>query len=354
MLQNIIDIQYRQYEDRDLINPYELNIVKEHFVEVKEYFTEYDFNAEYSLVNLADFCLATKISKWGFKSILVEEYRENFDNIKEYFKKINENFSQKNIAKFLISFDFNIPDNYGYDLCFAIYKLLPKFIKSLNEETFLRAVDKEPYLVFDNLDGYKEVFKKFPSLYEKLFTNKYLEGFLENRFESLISLGIKIISNKEFPLEDIKNKIKDVFNQLGEKILLNKDGTKIIYNQVRYKGVLKFFKGISSERFNYFQERQHVIDELSDKWIDENGQKFSYEIPFDEIRKQFDNPNTPWYVKYISLTHLKSRKNKTSHHFCVDAMTIGKDSIADLCSYNIDTNEHFGGMTQQVIGLYHN
>lgn len=160
-----------------------------HIDEVKAYFSSYDFNAAYSLENIADYCLVTKIEKWDFKSYLTDEYKDTFDKIKQDFKDFKAKFCEKNIVLFLKNYDFTVPKDFGYDLCYAIYSILPKFYKSLTEETYERAINKEPYLVLDLYDEYKSVFKKFPSLYAVLFSEDNLSAFLEHRMESLIRIG---------------------------------------------------------------------------------------------------------------------------------------------------------------------
>lgn len=354
MLQDIIHLQYRQYSEKDLANPHELNIVNRHIDEVRAYFSSYDFNAAYSLENIADYCLVTKIEKWDFKSYLTDEYKDIFDKVKQDFKDFKAKFCEKNIVLFLNNYDFTVPKDFGYDLCYAIYSILPKFYKSLTEETYERAINKEPYLVLDLYDEYKSVFKKFPSLYAVLFSEDNLSAFLEHRMESLIRIGANICINKDFPSTDVQNKIKDAFDKLGKKILDNKDIDLALRYQITYKSVLKFFKAISSPRYNYYDEHRHIVDSLNNQWLEEKGHSVSYEIPFHEIKKQFDNPTIPWYLKQIMLTHSRNSKEEKVEHFCVHAMQIGRTSLTELVSTNLDINDHFGAMTQQLISIYNN
>lgn len=354
MLQDIIHLQYRQYSEKDLANPHELNIVNMHIDEVKAYFSSYDFNSAYTLENIADYCLVTKIEKWDFKSYLTDEYKDIFDKVKQDFKDFKAKFCEKNVVLFLNNYDFTVPRDLGYDLCYAIYSILPKFYQSLTEETYERAINKEPYLVLDSYDEYKSVFKKFPSLYAVLFSEDNLSAFLEHRMESLIRIGANICINKDFPSADVQNKIKDAFDKLGKKILDNTDIELALRYQITYKSVLKFFKAISSSRYNYYDEHRYIVDDLNNRWLEEKGHSFSYEIPFDEIKKQFDNPSIPWYLKQIMLTHSRNSKKEKVEHFSVHAMQIGRKSLTELVSTNLDTNDHFGMMTQQLIGIYNN
>ena len=354
MLQDIIHLQYRQYSEKDLANPHELNIVNRHIDDVKAYFSSYDFNAAYSLENIADYCLVTKIEKWNFKSYLTDEYKGVFDKIKQDFQDFKAKFCKKNVVLFLNNYDFTVPKDFGYDLCYAIYSILPKFYKSLTEETYERAINKEPYLVLDSYDEYKSVFKKFPSLYASLFSEDNLSAFLEHRMGSLIRIGANICINKDFPSVDVQNKIQDAFDKLGKKILYNTDIELALRYQIIYKSVLKFFKAIASPRYNYYDEQRDIVDNLNNLWLKEKGHAFSFEIPFDEIKKQFDNPAIPWYLKQIMLTHSRKLKKAKVEHFCVHAMRIGKTSLTELVSTNIDINDHFGVMTQELIGIYNN
>lgn len=354
MLRDIIDLQFRQFSEDDFANPHELNIVNTHINEVKSYFSLYNFDSVYSLENFADYCLVSKIANWNFKSYLSVEYKAIFDVIQQYFKDIKSKFSEKNIAQFLNNYDFSMTDDFGYDFCYSIYSILPKFYKSLAEESYKRAIIKQPYLVLDFYDEYKSVFKRFPSLYSTLFSVDNLELFLEHRMESLVKIGANICNNTNFPSSDVKIEIQSAFDKLGQKILSNTDIELALRYQIIYKSVLKFFKTISSPKYNYYYERQHIVDELESKWLDEKGQTFSYEIPFSEIKKQFDNPTIPWYLKQIMLTHSRNSDQGDVEHYCVHAMRTGKNSLTELVSTNMDTNAHFGMMTQQLLGIYHN
>ena len=354
MLHDIIKLQYRQFDEKDFANPCELDIVNTKIDEVKKFFSSYDFALPYTLENLADYCLVMKIANWNFRSFLSEEYKNIFDEIQQYFENIKKQFRVRNIVKFLNSFDFIFTDNFEYDLCVAIYNILPKYYQSLTEQTYKKAITNKPYLILDLYKEYQSVFKMYPVLYDVLFCDDNITSFLEHRTESLIKIGAKICNNLNFPSTDIKSKIEEAFDKLGEKILANTDIELALKYQIIYKNVLKFFKAIASPRYNYFEERQHLVDDLSNQWLEKNGHTFSYEIPFDEIKKQFDDPAIPWYLKQIMLTHSRNSKMGKVEHFCVEAMKSGRGSLTELISANIDTNDHFGMMTQRLIGIFNN
>lgn len=354
MLHDIIRIQYRDFTEKDLINPHELNIVNRHLDEVKTYFSAYNFDVVYSLNNVADYCLVMKIANWNFKSVLTDEYQTVFDEIQNYFDTVLRQFQVKRVVDFLQSFDFDLRQDYGYDLSSAIYKMLPKYSKSLSEDTYARAINQQPYLIFDDYDDYKTVFKNYPSLYDVLFSLDNLNGFIEDRLERMVQIGINICNNQAFPRADIKERIQAIFNEFGEKIVSNRELNLALQNQIKYRGILQFFKGIASARFNYFDENQSTVDGLANQWVEEKGHEFSYELPFEEIKKQLDNPKIPWHLKQIMLTHSRDDKNGKIEHFCTQAMNIGRTSLAEmLVTSNVPTNSHFGFMTQQILSLQH-
>ena len=354
MLHDIIGLHYGQFSENDLANPYELDIVNTKITEVKSFFSSYDFVSPYTLENLADYCLANKIANWKFRAYLTEKYKHIFDEIRQYFIDIKKQFKEKNIVQFLNNFDFVFTDDFGYDLCFAIYSILPKYYQSLSELTYKKAINNKPFLILDSYKEYKSVFKKHPSLFDVLFCDDNLSAFLEYRMEGLIKIGSDIYNDATFPSEDVKNRIYKTLDELGGKILANTDIELALKYQITYKCVLKFFKAIASHRYNYYDEHRDIVDNLNNLWLKEKGQAISFEIPFDEIKKQFDNPAIPWYLKQIMLTHSRELKKAKVEHFCVQAMRIGKKSITELVSTNIDINDHFGVMTQELIGIYNN
>ena len=354
MLHDIIGLHYGQFSENDLANPYELDIVNTKITEVKSFFSSYDFVSPYTLENLADYCLVNKIANWNFRAYLTEKYKHIFDEIRQYFIDIKKQFKEKNIVQFLNNFDFVFTDDFGYDLCFAIYSILPKYYQSLSELTYKKAINNEPYLILDSYKEYKSVLKKYPSLFDVLFRDNNLSAFLKHRIEGLIKVGADIYNDATFPSEGVKDRIYKTFDELGEKILANTDIELALKYQITYNSVLKFFKAIVSSRYNYFEERKHLVDDLNNRWLEGKGRTFSYELPFGKIKKQFDDPTIPWYLKQIMLTHSKNTKNGKAEHFCVYTMRTGKTSLAELVGSNLDTNSHFGAMTQQLLAINHN
>ena len=130
MLQDIIHLQYRQYSEKDLANPHELNIVNRHIDEVRAYFSSYDFNAAYSLENIADYCLVTKIEKWDFKSYLTDEYKDIFDNLYQRFNNVKLDKLPSSFVHGDIISSNVMKDNNGklWIIDFAVSNYLPRIV----------------------------------------------------------------------------------------------------------------------------------------------------------------------------------------------------------------------------------
>lgn len=353
-IQDLLSITCEIYAEEDMANELEFKSLMRNFEEVKNHFARYDFTAFYTRDIITDYFIVDKICAWNFSERVTPEEKEQYEQIKAYFGTIKSNYEIRKIVEFLKSFSFDKDDDSKLDFVLRLYDILPQYASSIKDESvFARAINAHPYLILDKFDQYKKVFNTYRGLYALMFSEKHIQEFLECRFDKF-AIEVSKLCKKDGCIEvSLKEAIIEKIVELADRIIENTDAKQALVNQIRYKTILKFLSAISFPRYAEYLTKQKQVDALSEEWLDRNGQQLSYEMPVDDIKKQFDNPTIPWELKYIQLTH--SRLHRKWQHFCAAAMSVSKHSLTEfLVSTNIDTNEHFGVMTQQMIGVYHN
>lgn len=343
-------ITYQIYDLYDMANSMELKQVLDNNDGLKTYFEKYDFSKDYNLDTIADYFLVKKII--DLKKLYpyaTDEYKEKI-RLLDYYDSILKKFEEKRIIDFYKKFDFNIPDGY-YDLIFVIYADLPTRLNALNEETYIKAFSVSPYLILGYYSAYKKVLLKYKKLYFVLFSDDRINSFMESFDSRFVEIATNIGKDKNFFDAELKNKIINKFVDLADKIIANTDEKKALHYQIMYKSILAFFKAISYPEYEKYQSAKSTVDALTDKWLQEKGQTFSYKIPYKEIKANLDNDKIDPVQKQITLTHYSYNRN--IEHFCVPAMTKKQDALFDLVSTPNDSNDHFSLSVIQGISIAH-
>ena len=352
-LQDILKISCEKYTIDDLANGWEFKSVLDHFCEVEAYFKDYVFSVPFTVDTIADYFIVVKICEWDFGTRVTPEYKQEYEQIKQFFAGIKSRYEIKRIFDFLKEFSFKIEDDNRFGLLFTIYDILPQYANSIqHEDIYVKAINEHPYLVLDRINQYKKALNSNTGLYNVLFSNENISKFLDYRFELFALEASNICKNAKVD-DTLKQIIIDTFVNLANEIADNNDYKNALHNQIRYKTILNFFKNICFPRYAEYVEKQKKVDALSEEWLNNNGiQLPPFEFPLDEIKRQIDDPNIPWIIKYIQLTHM--RNNDMWQHFSTEIIKKGKISLIDLVACaNIDTNDHFGIMAQETIKLYH-
>lgn len=342
---------YQIYSINDLANAFEINNVVETFEEQKKYFDTYNFSVDYTLANIADYYIVKKICYFrNYLDRVVEEKKKSIENIINYYEDIIDRFEKKRIALFYKR-DYNFEHNKDYiGLISVIYGDLPYYISMLAKDTYERAATKHPYLILHNMDKYNKILKKYPELYQILFSEENLKNYMLQFDAFFVEEFSKICHPKSNVEDEIKDRIICVVIKEAKAILSNEDLGKALHNQIKYKYILQFLRAIEYKRYAFYRNKMEIVDNLCKQWVEKDGVKYSYKIPLEEIRKYVDNDNIMPNIKQITLTHLKSKNELV--HFCHLAMN-EKRSIIDCVSTTQDCNENFRLSVQESLEIFH-
>lgn len=352
-LQDIAKIDCEIFSADDWANGRELRAIIEKFDEIKAYLNSYNFAAPYTADTLTDYFIVTKICAWNFIDRVNENYKDKYLEIKDFFEKISLKYERKKIVEFLKSFSFKFDDTNKFGFTFRLYDTLPQFVKDIKDEcVWSRAINAHPYLILNKFADYQKVFMRYVNLYAALFSDAHIESFMEGAFEEFAKISVNVCLNKDFIDQSLKDKLKSEFSHLADKIINNTDLNLALQNQIKYKIILEFLRATSCPNYAEYLEKKKIVDELSEKWLEQNGQEFSFEIPLDKAKKWFDNDSIPYWRKYLELTHSKSPKQW--NHFVVGAMKNGRKSLINfLTCTNIDENSNFSAMVQENLDFEH-
>ncbi len=352
-LYELTNISYTIFTIDNLANEWELKSVLENINQIKLYLDNYNFDEDYDINSVIDYFIIDKISKWNFDSRITDNRKEIGNEIVAYCKSKLNKFSMRNIIEFFKGFSYKMDDLDIYTKR-KIYDYLPSLCSQLiNTDAYKKAIIENPFLVFYRFEVYKKVFNNDKSLYHFLFTDTNIQKFIEDsRLETLISIASDVI-NHGLADDEIDQRLLSALLNVADQIVDEENNEKPYIVHHRYNLILRFFKQIKSKYYNKLLKYQEKIESRTNDYLSQNGISFSQEINLKPIINFLDNPEVPWHLKMLQLTHQKTTNEW--QHFCVDAKNDNQHIFLNLATpVNLQPNEHFNGAVQFELQNLHN
>lgn len=355
-LKNIlIGIAHVKYSEDDWGNNYEVKTITSVEDQIVNYFTDYDFNAQFDIDRVSDYYLISKICRMeSLKDKIIDnDIRVRFGEIINFCNAIKKQFPIRNLIAFYNNFSFDIESEY-LRMRQAVYDDIPQYYGAIQENAYKKAILQCPHLIFEKFKDYKKVIKEYPSLVEIIFSDENIACYLSGPNSNFIAACVLAVNSTDIG-DTVKLKIINAFKNEANNIINCQDIKVALQNQIRYKALIEFLYIIKDPEFSsVYRKKQKEVDEIVNEYLDQYGQKFSIPIPFQDIAKRLDNPNLSKAIKQVELSHVRDDKIKELSHFSVLARDISKDSILDdICCTAADTNENFKMSMQNSIASFH-
>lgn len=355
-LKNIlIGIAHVKYSEDDWGNNYEVKTITSVEDQIVNYFTDYDFNAQFDIDRVSDYYLISKICQMeSLKDKIIDnDIRVRFGEIINFCNAIKKQFPIRNLIAFYNNFSFDIESEY-LRMRQAVYDDIPQYYGAIQENAYKKAILQCPHLIFEKFKDYKKVIKEYPSLVEIIFSDENIACYLSGPNSNFIAACVLAVNSTDIG-DTVKLKIINAFKNEANNIINCQDIKVALQNQIRYKALIEFLYIIKDPEFSsVYRKKQKEVDEIVNEYLDQYGQKFSIPIPFQDIAKRLDNPNLSKAIKQVELSHVRDDKIKELSHFSVLARDISKDSILDdICCTAADTNENFKMSMQNSIASFH-
>lgn len=136
---------------------------------------------------------------------------------------------------------------------------------------------------------------------------------------------------------------KDVFG------LINED-TYIKYDSI-YKNILDFLVKIKHCEAYSFEQNFKDLEPIRIAFLKKHGQMRAFEAPYEKLIEYLNNPNTPWELKMLYLTHAKDN-GKLKSMYQIIGENKQRSIVDDVCTPNIPCDDYFTITKQQHMRIY--
>lgn len=304
-----IDISY--YGINDIATGIQIKILLDNNLTIKEYFKEktgsincFDDYIDYLYLRFINNLEETIPN-------VIENARNEFTKIVEYFQDIFSKYNKSNLAKFIkenyksiLLGESVINSHIWYEIVDTTIEYLIEFCGN-DVKVFEFIINNFDYKVFDNFDSFKKVFKKNKELYNILLSEQILKNAITYRIFSIGEV-LKTLKNVDFSMYEEKLKIV-------VEIVKNKDfkpsKDNIMNTYVEIREFLKVLKELESTYFYEFEKEFNIQQIKMDEYLKENGNKYSFNVDIKPMIELLNDKNKKWYIKSLSITHSLDRKN---------------------------------------------
>ena len=283
--------------------------------------------------------------------LLHDAHKDIISKLSDEAEKALSNIGNGEVIKFINENVQNIfdKDKTSHDVRFVTLNLIKKYRTGISRDTFAFLCRDYGYLLIDQFEQFEKAFEQNPDLFESIYPTGHLAEINSFRIEKTLDIWYHILNNGKSSLKEIVEKRIAV---LAEDIKALSE-TATIDNIIQVEGTIRkfhlFLQRIRSPLANEFAEYAKAAEDLLSKNILERGQSFSYEIPVEEIIKEWREIEI-WEARLLYITHDCETTNSYPEWISrLSKNTESKCVLMDLASTNIPTDDFFTMSHQQTL-----
>ena len=286
-------------------------------------------------------------------ALLQDSHKDIISKLSDDAEKALSTVGNGDVVKYI---NGNIQDIFekektSHDVRFATLDLVAKYSTGISRDTFAFLCSDYGYLLIDRFDQFEKTFEQNPDLFESIYPTGRLDEINSFRVEKTLDIWCHLLSKGKSSLKEPVEKRVAV---LAEDIKTLSE-TATIDNIMQVEGTIRkfhsFLQRIQSPLANEFAEYAKAAADLLSKNILERGQSFQYEIPVEEIIKDWQKREN-WVVRLLYITH--DYKNIERNPVWVSRLSKepeSKHSLFDLVSTNVPTDDFFTMSHQQMLSI---
>lgn len=344
------------YGKEDLISNYQIKILVDHEQQINEYYNQksYYINGVDDYVDFLFVDMCSNLSE--LVSYVRDDIKEKIGAEVEYLTNIRKQYKDSDRNKYIRN-NFNIildiDELNKYELIgHEIVDITLNYIKDNfkvfkeNKNMYEYIVEKYAYKIFYSFNEYKNIFDKYPELYNTLFSKDILQGQMYTKISHLED-ALRIIKKQNAILyNDTINLILDIVKERA----FNTNIERVMYTFNIIKATRKLFEKIGEKLYGevYAEEKKQEI--ILDEYIKKNGHKSSFEINIKDFVSVYENKDINWEIKSLMITHGMDNKKMKSRFDSILSKKREKNLI-DFVSTNISTNEYFTYSVQNELSI---
>ncbi len=344
------------YGKEDLASGYQIKILVDHEQEINKYYNEkkFDINNVDDYIDFLFIDMCSKLSE--MISYVRDDIKEKFGAEVKYLTDIRKQYKDSDMNKYIrnnYNIILNIDELKKYELRgYEIVDITLNYIKDNfkvfkeNKNMYEYIVEKYAYKIFYGFNEYKNIFDKYPELYNTLFSKDILQGQMYTKISHLED-ALRVIKKQNAILyNDTINLILDIVKERA----FNTNIERVMYTFNIIKATRKLFEKIGEKLYSevYGEEKKQEI--ILDEYIQKNGHKSSFEINIKDFVSIYENKDINWEIKSLMITHGMHNKKMKSRFDSILSKKREKNLI-DLVSTNIPTNEYFTYSVQNELSI---
>ena len=344
------------YGKEDLISNYQIKILVDHEQLINEYYNQ----KSYVINDVDDYVDFLFVDMCSNLSEMVLDVRDDIKekigaevkyltNIRKQYKDSDRNKYIRNNFNIILYIDelkkYELRGHEIVDISLNYIKDNFKVFKE-NKNMYEYIVEKYAYKIFYSFNEYKNIFDKYPELYNTLFSKDILQGQMYTKISHLED-ALRVIKKQNAILyNDTINLILEIVKERA----FNTNVEKVMYTFNIIKATRKLFEKIGEKLYSevYAEEKKQEI--ILDEYIQKNGHKSSFEINIKDFVSVYENKDINWEIKSLMITHGMNNKKMKSRFDSILSKKREKNLI-DLVSTNIPTNEYFTYSVQNELSI---
>lgn len=344
------------YGKDDMATGFQIKVLVDHEQEINKYFNEKSFDIN-NIDDYIDFLFVDMCSKLSEMIPFVrEDIKEKIDTEVKYLTDIRKKYKNSACNKYIkdnFNVILNIEDLKKYDLRgYEIVDITLDYIKD-NFKVFKESkniyqyiVENYAYKIFYKFNEYRNIFDKYPELYNTLFSKDILKGQMYTKISHLED-ALKVIKNQNITLYN--ETIKLILEIIKERSF-NTNIERVMYTFNDIKATRKLFERIGEKLYIEVYDEEKKQETILNEYIHKNGHKSSFEINIKDFVSVYENKEINWEIKSLMITHGMHNKKMSSRFESILSKKREKNLI-DFVSTNIPTNEYFTYSVQNELSI---
>ena len=352
---NNISLSPYYYGSNDLATNWEIKEIIEHPLFFNSFYINFPLTKVEDIDEYILYLFSLKFKNLGemIPRLLEDEHKEILSELSAKASNVCEVIEKGAVIKFInshIEEIFSLED-YVYDIRDTTINMINLYASGINSYVFFYLCENFYWLIIAKFESFYRIFKNEPTLFETLYPSGHLSDLQKRGFKETLDIFSTVLSSE--------NKVlKDLVNYRISQLIVDVEAfaTSIVEDNVMLnEGVIReftsFLQHIRHPRANEFVVIYKKIEEILFNWINKNGSHAEFEIPVEEIIRQFSKTEN-WIVRLLQLTH--------SHH-SENALTMLKSrlefdkegvfQLMDLCGTNLPTDEYFTRSHQMKLSI---
>lgn len=352
---NRITISLYDYGKHDLSIGWEVKSIVDNPDIFDDFFKKYPLKKIESLDDYCLYLLAIKFTKMReYLPVLAqEEHKERISKLADQASAAISDIKIGDVIRFI---NGNAPElmlrkHAIHDLYRVTLDLVAQYcLSGIDKSVLEHLCDNYGYMLIDRYDQFEKCFEKHPDLFGRVFPTGQLEKINSFRFEKVLGIWSHIINKDGSKLKPIVEKHIDELYVDVEKLAESIDSDNVMHYEGTIRKFGAFLHRIKSLRAKEFDVHVKKAQATLDKFIQERGHVFSYEIPVKEVIDKWKATDVT-IAHLLSLTHKHAGDTGEAEITSLLSNVEVELSMADFISTNIPTDAFFTPSRQRKLSF---